>query len=93
MPQMRDRGNTTDEQSIIRARAIVALSYVQILRQGIDADRIESGVVADYLDRIEGHLLQIERGLAPADDGYDRIVHPSPPVVEDMLILEHILHD
>ena len=65
---------TSDDSASTRARVIVSLNYVQVLRREIEAGRISQTMFEDYLARLESHLLNIERSsLVASDDAPKRL--------------------
>ena len=82
---------TSDDSASTRARVIVSLNYVQVLRREIEAGRVSQSMFEDYLARLECHLLNIERSSLVASGGASEWWEAEAPIhVEDRLVSERI---
>ena len=61
---MRPSDSTRIDPVNLQARVVVSLSYVKTLRSEVETGRINAAVLEDYLERLEAHLLEVERDSA-----------------------------
>jgi hypothetical protein len=85
------RGGYSDESTTAHARIVVSLSYVQTLRRELQAGRLNTLMVEDYLERLEGHLVEAERNSAVFASAFPGPgSHDTPDDGNDIMISEHL---